>query len=343
MSVTMLSSTFSSPQPAIVCISPSSPSPSKPVNSTLPSSSLSKTKTVKLRKFFHSPLQALRSPVSSFTYVSNMKISSSLQTQMLNAQLSQFGKKWSVFSSGILPLKRRYGEACVRCSPLGDGDKQETSLEGENNLRKDGDGGDWTTSVLLFVFWAGVMYYVFQLAPDQTPFQVQYCLTIPTLNCSSRSRVAVWPFVLLSFFGGAYALIPYFVLWKPPLPTVDEAELKKWPLSFLESKITAGVVAAAGFCLVAYAVMSSGEDWREFYQYFRESKFIHAMSLDFSLFTAFSPFWIYNDMTARRWYSRGSWLLPLSLVPFLGPLLYLVLRPSPSLPATAASTATEDR
>ncbi|XP_031477611.1 uncharacterized protein LOC116248779 isoform X3 [Nymphaea colorata] len=291
MSVTMLSSTFSSPQPAIVCISPSSPSPSKPVNSTLPSSSLSKTKTVKLRKFFHSPLQALRSPVSSFTYVSNMKISSSLQTQMLNAQLSQFGKKWSVFSSGILPLKRRYGEACVRCSPLGDGDKQETSLEGENNLRKDGDGGDWTTSVLLFVFWAGVMYYVFQLAPDQTPSRDFYflqkllnlkgdddfrmnqvlvslwyimglwplvysMLLIPSAR-SSRSRVAVWPFVLLSFFGGAYALIPYFVLWKPPLPTVDEAELKKWPLSFLESKITAGVVAAAGFCLVAYAVMSS--------------------------------------------------------------------------------------
>lgn len=33
----------------------------------------------------------------------------------------------------------------------------------------DGGGSDWTTSVLLFGLWAGLMYYVFQLAPDQTP------------------------------------------------------------------------------------------------------------------------------------------------------------------------------
>ena len=36
-----------------------------------------------------------------------------------------------------------------------------------------GGGGeqlsDWTTSVLLFGIWAGLMYYVFQLAPNQTP------------------------------------------------------------------------------------------------------------------------------------------------------------------------------
>lgn len=32
-----------------------------------------------------------------------------------------------------------------------------------------GSGNDWTTSVLLFGLWAGLMYYVFQLAPNQTP------------------------------------------------------------------------------------------------------------------------------------------------------------------------------
>lgn len=42
-------------------------------------------------------------------------------------------------------------------------------------LDKDATGGgkegerDWTTSILLFVFWGGLIYYVFNLTPDQTP------------------------------------------------------------------------------------------------------------------------------------------------------------------------------
>lgn len=42
-------------------------------------------------------------------------------------------------------------------------------------LDKDAMGGgkeggrDWTTSILLFVFWGGLIYYVFNLTPDQTP------------------------------------------------------------------------------------------------------------------------------------------------------------------------------
>lgn len=48
----------------------------------------------------------------------------------------------------------------------------------ENELLDDGetggDGGgeeerDWTTSFLLFAFWAGLMYYVCFLSPNQTP------------------------------------------------------------------------------------------------------------------------------------------------------------------------------
>lgn len=60
-------------------------------------------------------------------------------------------------------------------------------------------------------------------------------------SCSSRSKVPVWPFLVASFFVGAYALIPYFVLWKPPPPAVEEEELTNWPLNFLDSKITAVV------------------------------------------------------------------------------------------------------
>ncbi|XP_020599016.1 uncharacterized protein LOC110038492 [Phalaenopsis equestris] len=232
-------------------------------------------------------------------------------------------------------------------------------------MKRSGDGGgpgnNWTTSILLFGLWAVLMFYVFRLAPDQTPYRDVYfiqkllylkgddayrmnevlvalwnimglwpmiysMLLLPT-GRSSRSKVPVWPFLFLSIFGGAYALIPYFVLWKPPPPAIGEDEIRKWPLNFLESRISASVVLAAGLSLVAYALFANGDVWTEFYQYFRESKFIHVMSLDFVLLSSFAPFWIYNDMTSRRWVDKGLWLLFLSVIPLLGPALYVLLRP----------------
>ncbi|WOK95236.1 hypothetical protein Cni_G03943 [Canna indica] len=258
----------------------------------------------------------------------------------------------------------------------------EASLQEEEKILGDrsGDGGgsgiDWTTSVPLFGLWAGLMYYVFQLAPDQTPYRDLYflqkllnlrgddgfvmnevlvalwyimglwpvvygMLLIPT-GRSSRRKIPLWPFLSVSFFAGAYALIPYFIIWKPPPPAVGEDEISRWPLNLLESKITAVITVAAGLGLIIYAGFANGEVWKEFYQYFRESKFIHIMSLDFLLFTTFSPFWVYNDMTARRWINKGFWLLPLTLIPFVGPALYLLLRPSLSaLPMFLSSTTTE--
>ncbi|KAM0959042.1 hypothetical protein TB2_023874 [Malus domestica] len=152
-------------------------------------------------------------------------------------------------------------------------------------------------------------------------------LMLPTAR-SSRSKVPVWPFLILSCFGGAYALLPYFVLWRPPPPPVDESELTRRPLNFLGSKLTAWISLAAGLGLIVSAGLAAGADWKEYYQYFNESKFIHATSLDFTLLSAFAPFWVYSDMTARKWFDDGSWLLFLSLVPLVGPALCLVLRPS---------------
>lgn len=249
-------------------------------------------------------------------------------------------------------------------------------LENETNNEK--EGRDWTTSILLFVLWGVLMYYVFNLAPNQTPATDEYflkkllnlkgddgfemnqvlvslwyimglwplvysMLLLPT-GRSSKSKIPVWPFLILSCFGGAYALLPYFVLWRPPPPPVEESELGKWPLNFLESKLTAGISFAVGIGLFLYAGLANGDVWKEFYQYFRESKFIHIMSLDFTLLSAFAPFWVYNDMTARKWFNKGSWLLPISLVPLLGPALYLVLRPSLSqMPVSLGPASSEQK
>ncbi|XXG55191.1 hypothetical protein AAC387_Pa03g2911 [Persea americana] len=243
---------------------------------------------------------------------------------------------------------------------------QEEGLSVENTkVGNDGNGrglSDWRTSILLFALWGALIYYVFMLTPNQTPIRDMYflkkllylkgddgfrmnevlvalwyimglwplvysMLLLPS-GRGSRGNVPVWPFLVLSCFGGVYALLPYFVLWRPPPPPVDESELGKWPLSFLESKITAGILFAAGLGIITYAGLANDDVWKEFFQYFRESKFIHITCIDFSLLSAFAPFWVYNDMTARKWYDKGSWLLPAALIPFLGPALYLVLRPT---------------
>ncbi|XP_020231115.1 uncharacterized protein LOC109811714 [Cajanus cajan] len=231
-----------------------------------------------------------------------------------------------------------------------------------SNGSGNGNGRDWTTSILLFLLWAALIYYVFFLTPNQTPSRDFYflkkllnligedgfrmnevlvslwyimglwplvysMLLLPT-GRSSKTNIPVWPFLILSFFGGAYALLPYFVLWNPPAPPIEETQLKTWPLNFLESKVTAAISLAAGVALITYAGLAGQDVWKEFYQYFRESKLIHITSIDFTILSTFAPFWVYNDMTARKWFDKGSWLLPISLIPFLGPSLYLLLRPS---------------
>ncbi|KAM7269360.1 hypothetical protein ACFE04_024857 [Oxalis oulophora] len=112
----------------------------------------------------------------------------------------------------------------------------------------------------------------------------------------------------------------FIVFWTSPPPLVDETELNKWPLNFLESKLTAGT-AQMGNSLLAFSVVdtnylnhatginscSSGFNrLKEFFQYLRESKFIHATCLNFTLLSAFAPFCVYNDMTARKCISGSS-------------------------------------
>ncbi|XP_072962343.1 uncharacterized protein [Typha angustifolia] len=282
-----------------------------------------------------------------------------------------------IFSSGtrgVLQIRRDSVESKDFEGPI---QEEEGGVSVERNGDGGGSGDDWTTSILLFGLWAGLMYYVFQLTPNQTPYRDMYflqkllnlkgddgfrmnevlvalwyimglwplvysMLLIPT-GRSSRSKIPVWPFLVLSIIGGAYGLIPYFVLWKPPPSAVGEDEVTQWPLNFLESRITAGITFAAGVGLITYAILAGGDVWKEFYQYFRESKFIHVTSIDFSLLSAFSPFWVYNDMTARRWLKKGSWLLPMAVIPFLGPALYLLLRPRLSALPTRNSLPTTEK
>ncbi|KAG0597814.1 hypothetical protein M758_12G022100 [Ceratodon purpureus] len=235
---------------------------------------------------------------------------------------------------------------------------------GEGGGGNNGGGGEalgWISSALVFAFYGALLYYGLVLAPAQTPYRDQYfieklvglrsndgfvintilfcefyimglwpiiyaCLLLPSAR-NKKGGVPAWPFILLSFGIGAGALVPYFGLWQPPPPKVTKAELRSFPLTILENKLLAYGVLLGGAGLFLTAALAPAEQWTEMFQYVRESRFIHVMSVDFLTLSSLAPFWVYNDMATRRWLDKGSWLLPLSLVPFFGPALYLVLRP----------------
>lgn len=80
-------------------------------------------------------------------------------------------------SSKYLNLRTKFQTFQV-CHDSGDEGSKESPIGEEDGLLSESrnrDGGkqqqqnDWSTSILLFGFWAGLMFYVFKLTPDQTP------------------------------------------------------------------------------------------------------------------------------------------------------------------------------
>lgn len=227
-----------------------------------------------------------------------------------------------------------------------------------------GGGGEavgWISSALVFAFYGALIFYAAFVAPGQTPYRDQYfveklvglrsndgfvintilfcefyimglwpvvysCLLLPSAR-NKKGGVPAWPFLVPSFAVGAFSLLPYFGLWQPPPPKVTNEELKKFPLNVLENKLVAYGALLSGVGLAVTVALAGAEQWTEMLQFVRESKFIHVMSVDFLTLSTLAPFWVYNDMATRRWLDKGAWLLPLTLVPYLGPALYLVLRP----------------
>lgn len=247
-------------------------------------------------------------------------------------------------------------------SAVGGGNRNGDGGDGGNG--GNGGGGEalgWISSALVFAFYGALIYYAAAIAPAQTPYRDQYfieklvglrsndgfvintilwceffimglwpvvysALLLPSAR-NQKSGPPAWPFLTLSFGVGAFALLPYFGLWQPPPPKVTKAELSKFPLNLLENKLVAYGALLSGLGLLVTAGLAGEAQWTEMYQYVRESRFINVMSVDFLTLSTLAPFWVYNDMSTRRWLDKGSWLLPVSLVPYLGPALYLVLRP----------------
>ncbi|KAF8072514.1 hypothetical protein HT031_000174 [Scenedesmus sp. PABB004] len=281
-------------------------------------------------------------------------------------------------SGGVAPAPRRGPPAQRRAgppAPRASGGGGAGGGEGAGGA-EGGGGAGLAVNAALLGLWAGLMAYVFVLAPNQTPtidafvvqklvglkaddpFQVNVVFTA-LWNCmglypliyaailipgARTDKLPAWPFVCASVFLGAYALIPYMALWAPKSPPEalppPAAELEGPGRFYMRAAETpwlgAALAAGAGYWLLA-ALSAGGGAWAGYLQLFDESRLVHATSVDFALCTLLMPFWMANDAQGRNWDKSG--LVPLlCLLPLVGPATYLLLRPKTYDGSSSASS-----
>jgi hypothetical protein len=204
--------------------------------------------------------------------------------------------------------------------------------------------------VALALLWVGFVSYAFLLAPPDRPDetfeliknlstgQIQGInpLIVALFNImgvfpliyscvmfmdGKGQKIPAWLFATASFGVGAFSILPYLI-FRQPNPTFPGQ--KNWFLKVLDSRWTGGLIGLGAIALLTYGVTQG--NWNEFVQQWQTSRFIHVMSLDFCLLCALFPTLLGDDM-ARRGLQDSRIFWAVSLVPLLGAIAYLALRP----------------
>jgi hypothetical protein len=204
--------------------------------------------------------------------------------------------------------------------------------------------------IALWLLWLGFISYAFLLAPPDSPdtFTLIKNLSTAQLNginplvialfnimgvlpllygCliyidGRMQKIPAWLFSAASFAVGAFALIPYLALREPN--GSFEGEKTRF-LKIMDSRWLGGLIAIATLSLLFYGFTNG--DWSDFVQQWQTSRFIHVMSLDFCLLCLLFPVLLEDDMTRRGLKDRRIfWAV--TLVPLLGAIAYVTLRPS---------------
>lgn len=202
----------------------------------------------------------------------------------------------------------------------------------------------------LWLVWAGFILYILLLAPPIQPdtatllknlFTLQWTEINPIIlslfslvgiwlqiySCllfidGRMQKLPFWPFILTSVATGVLGLLPYLALRKPNQAFAGQKDAL---LKLVDSRWTGIILAGSTILLLAYAIVAG--DWADFIHQFQTSRFINGMSLAFCLFCLLFPTVLGDDM-ARRGLKNSPVFLAVTLVPLLGAVAYLCLRPS---------------
>ncbi|NJK51330.1 DUF2834 domain-containing protein [Candidatus Gracilibacteria bacterium] len=204
--------------------------------------------------------------------------------------------------------------------------------------------------IMFWLLWLGLISYAFLFAPPNQPDTFELIIRLSTgdweginpLIISLFYLMGIWPiiyacllfvdgrgqkikafpFALASFGVGAFAILPYLALrLSNPIFSGEKDGLIK----ILDSRITGLLLTLGTIVLLAFG-LSQG-DWGDFIHQWQTSRFIHVMSLDFCLLCLLFPSLLGDDMARRNLKNLGVfWIV--SLIPLVGALSYLCLRPS---------------
>ncbi|MEQ9357228.1 DUF2834 domain-containing protein [Coleofasciculus chthonoplastes] len=211
-----------------------------------------------------------------------------------------------------------------------------------------------------WILWVSFLAYAFLFAPPQQPDTFDLITNLSTGNWDGINpliialfnimgilplayacfvfidgrgqKIPAWLFATASFGVGAFALLPYLAL-RQPNPEFPGS--KTIVLSILDSRWLGAVLTLGTLVLLGFGILNG--DWTNFIQQWQTSRFIHVMSLDFCLLCLLFPALVGDDM-ARRGINNPTLFWAVSLVPLIGSLVYLCLRPP--LPNTEEAIAT---
>ena len=201
-----------------------------------------------------------------------------------------------------------------------------------------------------WLLWLGVITYAFLLAPPNQPETPELIKNLSTGKWEGinpliivlfnimgiwpmiygalmfidgrQQKIPAWLFATASFGVGAFALLPYLALRQP---NQEFTGSKGTFLKVLDSRWLGVALTLGTLGLLSFGLLKG--DWGDFAQQWQTNRFIHVMSLDFCLLCLLFPALLGDDMARRGWKnSQVFWAV--ALVPLVGPLVYLCLRPS---------------
>jgi hypothetical protein len=218
--------------------------------------------------------------------------------------------------------------------------------------------------IALGSLWTGFVLYAFLLAPPDRPDTFQLIQNLSTGNWTGINpliialfnimgimpllyacvlfldgrgqKIRAWPFSVASFAVGAFALLPYLVLRQPNPGFVGARS--GW-LKVTDSRWFGGLGALGAIALLIYGLTQG--DWSDFVSQWQTSRFIHVMSLDFCLLCLLFPVLLGDDMARRG--LNDQWIFwGVALLPLVGALAYVTLRPPVQATSDAAMTPATD-
>lgn len=144
-------------------------------------------------------------------------------------------------------------------------------------------------------------------------------------------NISAWPAFIASNGAGIIGLIPYLLL-RQPQPQFSGR--KDMLLKISDSRWTGILLLLTTIWLLAWAWLNG--DWVDYVKQWYEIPFVHLITWDCCLMAVIFPSLLGDDM-ARRGLADDRIFWAVSLVPLLGPLTYLCLRPP--LPESAIEIA----